>query len=277
MRFAAIATISVLLAAPVFADGLFDDDDCKYTAPRRAVTPSAGITKVVIHAEAGSLKVDGAANVPQIIAAGTACTSEEDFLQRMTLTLRKVGSELHVDTRIPDKTVIFGFFSARIDLTVTIPANLPVSIDDGSGSIAVANVGALDIEDGSGSIDVRNVRGALSVNDSSGSIDVDNVTGNVAIEDGSGEITVKNVTGSVLIEDGSGAISVSRADSVRVRDDGSGSILVQNVRRDVTIDEDGSGAIDVADIGGSFTVGRKGSGSIDHSRVAGRVDVPSRR
>lgn len=277
MKFAAITTLTALLAAPALAGGLFDDDDCRYTAPRRAQTPAAGITKVVIHAEAGSLKVDGTAGATQIAAAGTACTSEEDFLPRMSLTLRKVGSELHVDTRIPDKTVVFGFFSARIDLTVTMPAGLPVSIDDGSGSITVANVGATDIEDGSGSIEVRNVRGALSINDNSGSVDVDTVAGNVEIEDGSGEITVKNVTGSVSIEDGSGAISVSRADSVRVRDDGSGSILVQNVRRDVTIDEDGSGAIDVADVGGSFTVGRKGSGSIDHARVAGRVDVPSRR
>ena len=277
MRFAAIATMTALLAAPVFAGGLFDDDDCKYTAPRHASTPAAGITKVVIHAEAGSLKVDGTNGASQIAVAGTACSSEEDFLSRMTLTLRKVGSELHITTNIPDKTVMFGFFSARLDFTVTMPAGLPVSIEDGSGSISVANVGATSIEDGSGSIEVRNVRGALSINDSSGSIDVDNVTGAVTIDDGSGEIIVKNITGSVAIEDGSGAISIARADSVHVRDDGSGSISVQNVRRDVIIDDDGSGSIDVADIGGNFTVGRKGSGSIDHERVAGRVDVPRGR
>jgi hypothetical protein len=53
--------------------------------------------------------------------------------------------------------------------------------------------------------------------------------------------------------------------------------MVQNVKRDVTIDDDGSGGIEVADIGGNFTVGHKGSsGSIDYVRVAGKVRIPER-
>lgn len=275
MRFAAIAAFGLLVTVPALASP-WDDDDCRYTAPRRVTTPSAGITKVVIHAESGSLKVDGTAGATQIVAAGTACTSEEDFLPRMNLSLRKVGSELHVEASIPEKTVVFGFFSARLDFTVTMPAGLPVVIEDGSGSIQVSNTGATSIDDGSGSIEVRNVRGALQINDGSGSIDVDQVNGNVDIEDDSGEITVRNINGSVEIDDGSGAITVERADSLRIRDDGSGSITVQNVRRDVIIDEDGSGSIDVADIGGNFTVARKGSGGIDYDRVSGKVSVPSR-
>ena len=278
MRLAAIAAVAALVTVPALAGGLFDEDDCKYTAKRRAATPASGITKVVIHAEAGSLDVNGTPGATQIVADGNACTSESDFLPRMTLSLRKVGSELHVDANIPQKTVVFGFFSARLDFAVTLPAGLPVEIDDGSGWLKVSNTGATDIDDGSGSIEVRNVRGLLVIHDGSGSIDVDTVTGNVEIEDNSGELTVRNVTGSVEIEDGSGAISVGRIDvSLHIRDDGSGSITVQNVRRDVTIDEDGSGGIEVADIGGNFTVGRDGSGGIDYERVSGKVSVPSRR
>ena len=91
MRLAAIAAVSslALVTVPVMAGGLFDSDDCKYTAKRRASTPAAGITKVVIHAESGSLDVDGTAGAAQIVADGTACTSDDDFLPRMTLTLRK--------------------------------------------------------------------------------------------------------------------------------------------------------------------------------------------
>ncbi|HEV7763823.1 MAG TPA: DUF4097 family beta strand repeat-containing protein [Thermoanaerobaculia bacterium] len=277
MKFAAIAAVAALVATPILADGLFDDDDCRHTAKRRAVTPSAGITKVVIHAESGSLDVTGTSGATQIIADGTACSSDEDFIPRMTLTLRKSGSELHIDTEIPEKTIIFGFFSARLDFAVTLPAGLPIEIEDGSGWLKVANTGATNIDDGSGSIEVRNVRGPLVIHDGSGSIEIDTVAGNVTVEDQSGELSVKNVTGSVEIEDSSGAISVARVEgSLRIRDDGSGSIVVQNVRRDVTIDEDGSGAVDVADVGGNFTVGRKGSGHIDYDRVAGRVTVPSR-
>lgn len=276
MRFAAIAAVGLLVSLPAMASP-WDEDDCRYTAPRRVATPSAGITKVVIHAESGSLKVEGASSAPQIIAAGTACTSEEDFLPRMNLSLRKSGSELHVEAAIPEKTVVFGFFSARLDFVVTLPAGLPVVIDDGSGSIEVSNTGATTIDDGSGSIEMRNIRGPVKITDGSGSIDLDGIHGNVDIEDDSGEIIVRNVTGGVEIDDGSGAITVERADALHIRDDGSGSIVVQNVRRDVTIDEDGSGSIEVADVGGNFTVGRKGSGGIDYDRVSGRVTIPTRR
>jgi len=276
MRLASIAAVTALVALPVLA-APWDDNDCRHSEKRRAATPSAGITKVVIHAESGSLDVTGTSSAAQIVADGTACSSDEDFLPRMSLTLRKVGSELHIDADIPDKSVIFGFFSARLDFAVTLPAGLPVEIEDGSGWLKVANTGATEIEDGSGSVEVRNVRGPLTIHDGSGSVQIDTVTGDVRVEDESGELTVRNVTGSVEIEDGSGSISVARVEgSLRIRDDGSGSISVQNVRRDVTIDEDGSGGVEVADVGGNFTVGRKGSGHIDYERVGGRVSVPSR-
>jgi hypothetical protein len=277
MRLAAIAAVAALVTVPVFAGGLFDDDDCKYTAKRHVATPMTGITKVVIHAESGSLEVTGTPGATQIVADGTACTSDDDFLPRMTLSLSKSGSELHVDANIPEKTILFGFFSSRLDFAVTLPAGLPVVIDDGSGWMKVSNTGNTSIDDGSGSIEVRNVHGPLVIHDGSGAIEIDGVIGNVNVEDESGELAVRNVNGSVEIEDGSGAISVARVEgSLRIRDDGSGSISVQNVRRDVTVDEDGSGGIEVADVGGNFTVGRKGGGSIDYERVSGRVSVPSR-
>lgn len=280
MRFAAMTTAAVLLTAgsAVAGEGLFDGGDCQYSAPRRAATPSNGVSRIVLHTESGSLKVDGTAGAAQIVAAGTACTSEEDFLPRMNLTLRKSGSDLHITTEIPDRTVIFGFFNARIDLAVTIPAGLPVVIEDDSGWIKVANTGPLTIDDDSGAIEVRNVNGALTIHDDSGAIDIDTVNGNVSVEDDSGELTIKNVTGSVEIEDDSGAITVANVSGMlRIRNDDSGSITVQNVKRDVTIDDDGSGGIEVADIGGNFTVGHKGGGGgIDYVRVAGRVRIPEK-
>lgn len=276
MRIAAIAAATALLAAtPVFG-GLFDDD-CRYTSPRKVSAMAAGVTKVVIHADAGSLDVVGTPGVTQIAATGTACTSDDDFLERMTLTMRRSGSELHLDANIADKKVFFGFFSARLDFAVTVPQGLPVTIEDDSGWIKLSGTGATTIDDDSGSIEVRNVRGPLVIHDDSGSIDVDAVIGNVEIEDDSGEIIVKNVNGSVEIEDDSGSIKVAKIEgSLRIRNDDSGSITVQNVRHDVMIDEDSSGSIDVADVGGNFTVRYKSSGSVDYARVAGQVSVPER-
>lgn len=279
MKIAAMAAATTLVAVSAFAGGggLFDGDECDHTAPRRVAAPVAGVTRVIIHAEAGSLKVDGVQGAGQIIAVGTACTSDKDFLSRMTLTSRQQGSDLHISADIPEKSVIFGFFQARLDFAVTLPAGLPVVIDDDSGWIKVANTGALKIDDDSGSIEVRNIRGPVEIDDDSGSIEIDTVAGAVSIEDDSGEIVVKNIQGNVEIEDDSGSITVARiTGSLRVREDGSGSIMAENVRGSVDIDDDGSGLVDVADVGGNFTVGHKGSGSIDYARVSGKVRIPER-
>lgn len=277
MRFAAAAAAALLVTSPAFA-GLFDGDDCRHTAPRNAVTSAAGITRVVIRVGAGSLDVNGVSGAREIAANGTACSSEADFLSRINVSMRKSGSELHIESHIPSRTVVFGSFSARLNLEVTIPAGLPVEIEDRSGSIRVANTGALTIDDNSGSIDVRDVNGPLTIRDDSGSITVDGVRGDVMVEDDSGGITVRNVTGNVEVEDDSGSISIAEiGGSVLIRDDDSGSITIRDVRRDVTIDRDGSGSINVTDVGGNFTVGRKGSGSINHDRVRGQVSIPARR
>lgn len=277
MRIAACAVATALLLTVPASAGLFDDDDCEHSSPRKAAAMAEGITKVVIHADAGSLKVDGMPGVTQIVATGTACTSDEDFLNRMTLTMRRSGSELHIDANLPKKVVMFGFFSARLDFAVTLPQGLPVDIDDDSGWMKVANTGATLINDDSGSIEVRNVRGSVVIHDDSGSIEVDSVIGNLTIEDDSGEISVKNVNGSVAIDDDSGSIIVAKvAGSLHIRNDDSGSITAQNIRQDVTIDDDGSGSVDVADIGGNFTVGHKSSGSVDYVRVAGKVSIPEK-
>lgn len=276
MKSAALATAMILATGSAFAGGLFEDD-CKYTSPRNLTTSAAGVTKVVIHADSGSLTVSGKPGATQIATTGTACTSDDDFLDRMTLTQRRSGSTLYIEANIPDKTVMFGFFQARLDFTVALPAGLEVSIDDDSGWIKVANTGALSIDDDSGSIEVRNVRGNLKIEDDSGEIDVQAVIGNVSISDDSGSIDLKDINGSIEIEDDSGSITVARVEgSLHIRNDDSGSISVANVKRDVMIDDDGSGSIEVADVGGNFTVGHKGSGGIDYERVSGRVSIPER-
>jgi hypothetical protein len=280
MKFATtLAMAALAVAAPAFAgdDDWFDHDHCRYQEARNLTTPATGVTRVIIHADAGSLNVEGRPGVSQIGVTGQACTSDEDFLPRMTLIARRSGGDLYITATIPDKKVLFGWFQARLDFAVTIPAGLPVMIEDASGWMKVSGTGPTEIEDDSGSIDIRDVRGTLRISDDSGSIKINDVHGNVTIEDDSGEITVRRVNGNVEIEDDSGAITVADVEgSLTIPDDQSGAISVFNVKRNVLINEDGSGLIEVADIGGDFTVHRKGSGSIDYERVAGKVSVPRR-
>lgn len=246
--------VALLLTATT---ALADRDECRYEAARRVGTNAAGITKVVVHGVNGSLHVDGRQGVAEVVAAGKACTSDEDLLPDINLTVRRSGSELHFEAHVPEKSSAMSiWYEARLDFGVTVPAGVAVEIHDGSGETKVTNVGAATIADGSGSLIIANVRGNLSIRDGSGEIDITDVTGNVTVEDGSGDITIRNVSGAVDIEDASGSI---RAD---------------HVKQDILIRDDGSGGVRVSDVGGDFTVRSKGSGGVSYARVTGRVSVP---
>lgn len=259
MKRAILSSLFALLSASAASAGWFDEETCAHTAQRNANVPAAGIQRVVIDSGAGLLRVTGQEGARDVAIRGIACSSDADYLKSMQVKMSRSGADLRIETVMPEKTIFFGFFSAKLDLTITLPAGLPVVIDDGSGSMVVQNTGNLKIEDGSGSIQVSGIRGALEIEDGSGSIDISDVAGAVTLTDGSGAIMVRNC-GSVLIDE-----------------DGSGSIDIAGVKQNVKVDSDGSGSMTVANIGGDFTVRSKGSGSINYEKVAGRINIPARR
>ena len=231
MRFTALFALPLVLAgSTAFAD-------CEHSAARRLTANAAGANRVVVVGKAGKLRVTGRSQA-DVTASGTACTSDRDFLQEINIVARRDGSDVIVEAVIPERVAVFGWFEARLDLEVNVPANLEVVVRDGSGGLDIENVGALDVTDGSGEVDIRGVRGNLEVRDGSGQLSIRDVTGNVEIHDGSGSIEVSHVGGSVLVR------------------------------------ADGSGGIDVSDVKGDFIVDRDGSGGVDYERVGGKVRVP---
>lgn len=259
MKRAILASLFALLHASAASAGWFDEESCSHTGPRNANVPGAGIQRVVIDSGAGLLRVEGQEGAREVAIRGVACSSDADYLKSMQVKMSRSGGDLRIETVMPEKAIFFGFFEAKIDLTITLPAGLPVVIDDGSGSIVVENTGNLKIEDGSGSIQVRGIRGS------------------VEIEDGSGSIDVADVSGAVKLNDGSGAIVVQNCASVLVEADGSGSINIADVKQNVKVEADGSGSMTVANVGGDFVVLAKGGGSINYEKVAGKINIPERR
>jgi len=211
-------------------------DDCAFSAPFDESIDAAGAVAVRIDAAAGSLQVVGAGDLSEVRVRGESCASSQSLLDDIELVVERHGDRVDVIVDLPDRQWGGGY--ARLDLEIEVPGDVPVEIDDGSGSIDVRGVAAVAIDDGSGSIEIRDVAGDLRIDDGSGSIHVEEVGGEVRIRDGSGEIDVRRA-GSVVI------------------------------------DEDGSGSIDVSDIGGDFTVRDDGSGGIRHRGVGGRVSVPA--
>ena len=221
----------------------------------------AGVTRVVVIAKAGSLRVEGRDGSRTIVANGEACSSDPDLLRDITLTATRSGSIATIEAHMPSMSG-WTFFGGNntLDFTVTLPPNVSIDIDDTSGSMTVLNVGTCSIDDTSGEINVRRIHGDLTIRDTSGAIYIDDVAGNVRIpHDSSGEIEMRRVGGGVTIDE-----------------DSSGGVTISDVKRSVNIGHKGSGSVYVSDVGGDFTVDHKGSGSIDYARVAGHVSIPTR-
>ncbi len=230
----------ILLATFLAASSVWASSwDCAQSAPRVAALPLAGATHIVVVGRAGSLRVAGRAGASEVRASGTACAPTHGELSKIQLRATRSGGEIRIEAEVPEATwSIWG--ERKLDFQVSVPANVPLRVVDGSGELTIENTAALDVDDGSGELTIRHVHGNLSVHDGSGAMTIDDVTGNVRIQDGSGGIEVRRVSGSVFLNDG-------------------------------------SGSVDVADVGGDFIVESKGSGHVQYDRVRGRVDVPRRR
>ncbi len=218
--------------------------DCKVTAERTASAPLTGIERIEIDAGPGDLHVLGSAAAKTAEARARACASSEEVIAALNIEIERRDKVLHIATTAPASSVfkIFGRSPvALLDLTVTIPAGIPVTLADTSGNLEVAGVAALDLKDDSGDINVHDIEHDVNIEDKSGDLTVTSVKGNVTLRDTSDAMTVKNVGGSV-------------------------EVLADN-----------SGDITVEEIGRDFIVHAHGSGEINFSRVHRTVQIPSRR
>src|SRR5258705_22449 len=122
------AIVLTFLIAGAAQAGWFDD--CDHHARRAAQVDMNGVTRVIVIAKAGSLRVDGHDGARIISASGEACASEEDLLRDITLTATRSGSTATVEVHVPVMNGSFFFCggSAALDLTVSLPPNLPGDI-----------------------------------------------------------------------------------------------------------------------------------------------------
>lgn len=232
--------------------------DCRHEAQKSATIDADGARMLLVRAGAGSLKVQGVAGLERVVVRGRACASTAGLLAQIELTGERRGATAVVEAmQRPDGWNISNGY-AFLDVVIEVPARMAAEIHDGSGSMDLSNLGALELVDGSGEITADDIHGEVSIRDGSGGITLTRVGGAVQVRDGSGSIELRDVGGEIDITDGSGGIEVFGARSgVRI--------------------SDGSGGINVDDVAGDFIVARAGSGSIDYANVRGRVDIPRRR
>ena len=218
-----------------------------------------GIERFEIDCGSGFLKVHGQEGLKEIrveaeiILEGKSEKSAEEFLEKyLKLSLEKRGSRAVLTSGFESYGSLFSFGNKLINLTVSMPKDMNLDVEDGSGSIIINDItGDVNVDDGSGSMEIMNIQGNLEVDDGSGEIDVEEINGNVSVDDGSGDISVEGVSGDVSVNDGSGSMIIRNiGGSVTVRD-GSGSITIDGVEKDVYIPSEGSGSLRVKNVKGT--------------------------
>ncbi|KPZ56158.1 hypothetical protein AN391_02307 [Pseudoalteromonas sp. P1-13-1a] len=171
--------------------------------------PSNNLEYLNVLSGAGSLEIKGSPNATSISVDATIYTA--DIEDEYTLTLEQNGKQANLVAQNKSQNGI-NFYSGQsphIDVVVTVPSNLNLDIDDGSGDMRISNVrGTLTVEDGSGSIAINNINGAVDVDDNSGDLVIEHVQASVTIEDGSGNIRVNHAKGLTITESGSGDVSI---------------------------------------------------------------------
>ncbi len=215
---------------------------------------ASSLTELFIENGAGSIHLVGVKELTEIKVTANILTTDD---HNYKLSLKKEGDKAVLIAKHNHSSswgTNWSSSSPKIDLQVSMPINMMLEIDDGSGSINIETLNNnVTIDDGSGSIVVRNVNGMVNIEDGSGDLTVEKVTGNVDIDDGSGSIVVSNITGDARVIDGSGDMTISYISGVVYIEDGSGDIDVYNTKG-LTVNEAGSGDLNINAINGPVNI-----------------------
>jgi len=185
---------------------------------------STGAGSLLIQGEAGRTSVEVVAEI----------YSYDGVEPELSLEARGSKAELHASM---PKSYVNGN-SPYINLTVKVPTNFGLQLDDGSGDTVIEGLtGALQVTDGSGELRITG-GSSLQLDDDSGDLLIRNIAGAVKVEDGSGDLVIEQIGGVVTINDGSGDIRVHQAGGLIITDAGSGELDIDQINGTVSIAKD---------------------------------------
>ncbi|MGC1548392.1 MAG: DUF4097 family beta strand repeat-containing protein [Rhodanobacter sp.] len=235
-------------------------DECEHQASRNLNVDLAGVRGVQIQTHSYDLHLNGSGSTKNLELTGRACASSEELLSKLEVTQRREGDQLIIDTgsRSGFDLNLFGVSYAYLDLQLQLPANIPVTLDVGSGEVHASGLQQLTGRVSSGDFKVSGITGQLSASVGSGDVEVNDIGSLNLGSVGSGDFKAENIHGDA-----------------RVGSVGSGDVELRQVGGSVRVDTLGSGDLTVKDVRGDFSVGAKGSGDVNHSGIGGKVSVPN--
>lgn len=142
-------------------------------------------------------------------------------------TIRQNGSKLDIDDRNVARSN--RSYSGKATWTFTIPDNLEVEFETGSGDAEIADLTLeFEMSSGSGDFEIRNSDGEIEISTGSGDIDATDVTGDLEFSTGSGDIDLDKIYAAIDASTGSGNVD---AENITISDgssfsSGSGDVEV---------------------------------------------------
>jgi hypothetical protein len=260
--------------------GAASAEPCRYSAPRNVDLDAATLKSLLLTLGPTDAHVRGVAGLSKVEVRGIACASDPQWLPDLRIDTARAGDGATVTVRTGDHGMTFGLFGlsryAYMKLSVSVPPQLAVAIDSGSGDVVAEGLQALDFHSGSGDLQASDIPGPLTLQLASGDVDAQRV-GSVRLRaTGSGDVSVSEVRGDVHADhSGSGDLHFSDVGgNVWVGSIGSGDLRLENIGGNVQVGGIGSGDVVVDDVGGDLEVGAAGSGDVSYHGVKGAVHVP---
>lgn len=149
-----------------------------------------------------------------------------------TIKHQITGDALEVFIEIPQTTAS----SHTGEVQLTIPDNIPVSIENTSGYATIENINttSLNITSKSGKINITNSNATMALHTVTGAIKVDQAKGNVTTKSKSGEQYLQNITGNVKAVTNSGQLNIKAVTGITTAESTSGNQEYENIKGDIT-------------------------------------------
>ena len=162
---------------------------------------------------------------------------------RPAFSYRSTAAGLALDPRcrVPAGT-------CSLDLGVTVPAGLPVTVSNSFGELDARGLhGTIALSDNSGDLTASHLTGAVRLANSFGALTASHLAGSIQLDNNSGDIQAAGLTGNTRLQDSFGTLSVTgldAADVVARNDSGDISLTFTKV----------PGHVNVTDSFGSITI-----------------------
>lgn len=156
---------------------------------------AAGLTALIVDAEAGDLRVVGRSGINTVRVRARACATNRRTRDDIDFDLFQADGAARLISYVPS------FDRAWLDLVVEVPIDFDVDIYHQAGHVEVETVYSVWINDTSGHIDIFDIETDVIIDeDGSGDIDVSNIGGDLVVRyNRSGRITYRNIGGRVFL------------------------------------------------------------------------------